>query len=169
MTDEDAWKLGRKNVEETIEKKRNEAPSRSCKQSVRPGIPLRRLLGMEETRTKRRYETKSLLIPRCWSPGGPFRKVPTHPTQVRHILTFFFAHWLSTLADRLSPLSMVASPRKAHTRLYTRYEKIQLETVTHPGTRTKCFLTSHSCATSILPLIHWKKTRNWWGPTNLIV
>ena len=46
----------------------------------------------------------------------------------------FSAHWLSTLADRLSPLSMVANPRKAPTRLYTTYEKIQLETVTHPGT-----------------------------------
>ena len=55
-------------------------------------------------------------------------------TQVRHILTFFSVHWLLTLADRLSPLSMVANPRKAPTRLYTTYEKIQLETVTHPGT-----------------------------------
>ena len=60
--------------------------------------------------------------------------IPTHPTQVRHILTLFSAHWLSTLADRLSPLSMVANPRKAPTRLHTTYEKIQLETVTHPGT-----------------------------------
>ena len=76
------------------------------------------------------------------------------PTQVRHILMLFSAHWLSvsTLADRLSPLSMVANPRKAPTRLYT-----------------TCCLTSHSCTTSILPLIHWKKTRNWWGPTNLIL
>ena len=72
----------------------------------------------------------------------------------RHILMLFSAHWLSvsTLADRLSPLSMVANPRKAPTRLYT-----------------TCCLTSHSCATSILPLIHWKKTINWWGPTNLIL
>ena len=46
----------------------------------------------------------------------------------------FSAHWLLTLADRLSPLSLVANPSKAPTRLYTRYEKIQLETVTHPGT-----------------------------------
>ena len=59
---------------------------------------------------------------------------PTHPTQVRHILTLFSAHWLLTLADRLSPLSMVANPRKAPTSLFTRNEKIQLETVTHPGT-----------------------------------
>jgi len=35
---------------------------------------------------------------------------PTHPTQIRHILTLFSAHWLLTLADRLSPLSMVANP-----------------------------------------------------------
>ena len=56
------------------------------------------------------------------------------PTQVRHILTLFSAYWLLTLADRLSPLSMVANPRKAPTRLYTTYEKIQLQTATHPGT-----------------------------------
>ena len=31
--------------------------------------------------------------------------IPTHPTQVRHILTLFSAHWLLKLADRLSPLS----------------------------------------------------------------
>ena len=41
--------------------------------------------------------------------------IPTHPTQVRHILTLFPAHWLLTLADRLSPLSVVANPRKAPT------------------------------------------------------
>ena len=45
----------------------------------------------------------------------------------------YFLLWLSTLADTLSPLSMVANPRKAPTRLYTTYEKIQLETVTHLG------------------------------------
>ena len=37
---------------------------------------------------------------------------------------------------------MIANPRKAPTRLYTTYEKIHLETVTHPGTNAPNVLTA---------------------------
>ena len=67
-----------------------------------------------------------LIINRIVITVSPTACIPTHPTQVRQILMLYSAHWLLTL-------SMVANPRKAPTRLYTTYEKIQLETVTHPG------------------------------------